>query len=149
MYVGLWQNSERRLLRQGIKRCHILYHKSDQMSREKHIVVGYCSIEISFTDLSAHSIHNDTEIRSILCVADSRRSSPSSQSCEGNSIEFSQYYSYVFRSRKGIAEQDTFSVVSPSICNVISMVPALEGLPHTLSHVSDCCVSFLHKLLRK
>ena len=61
-------------------------------------------MEILFPDLSAHSIHNDIEMRSILCVADPRRSSPSSQSCEGNSIEFSQYYSSVFRPRKGITE---------------------------------------------
>jgi hypothetical protein len=59
-----------------------------------------------------------------------------------------------FDQERVLLSKTSFSVVSPlpggemayspSICNVISMAPALEGLPHTLSHVSDCCVSFLH-----
>ena len=38
-----------------------LYYKKDYMSREKYIVIDYSCIEISCTDLSRHSMSDDTE----------------------------------------------------------------------------------------
>ena len=54
--LGLWQHSERRLLRKDIEEYPTLYYKKDYMSREKYIVMDYSCIEISCTDLSRYSI---------------------------------------------------------------------------------------------
>ena len=59
--MGLGQHSERKLLRQDIEEYHILYYKTDQMSREKYIFIDYSCIEISCTDLSRHSMSDDAE----------------------------------------------------------------------------------------